>query len=159
PRQISGEQPLLLPQGVLIDFGINPNYAGGKAILSTPPLRTTGVYEILFAPSGAVVGQGTGLGPLLLWVRDNSNATQKSTTLIRGGATLVTVQTRTGFIATHPVANSTTDPYLFARDARSSGMWARRRPLHRRPRITLIEGVAAIFILSIALMDDRNDAE
>jgi hypothetical protein len=120
PRLLAGEQTLQLPRDIVIDLGPNANY-NPTAPLSNPPLRAGQFYEILFAPSGAVIGQATGLGQIYLWVRNDSERTQQETGILRGNATLVTVQTRTGFIATHPVAN-TADPYQFTRDARSSGM-------------------------------------
>jgi prepilin-type N-terminal cleavage/methylation domain-containing protein len=108
PRLLAGEQPLQLPQNVAIDL----------SLVTDPykvPTRQPGSYlEILFSPSGRVVGQGTGNAPIVLRVRDvtlDPNA---------GDQTLIVIYPLTGSIAAHPVAQGG-DPYLFIRDGRSSG--------------------------------------
>jgi prepilin-type N-terminal cleavage/methylation domain-containing protein len=132
PRPLTGDTPLTFPTNVAID--LNPHPLLNNAPLSQNiPQRNSNigpVYEILFAPSGAVVGQGTGTGQIYLWVRDST--ADNSSDIQAGRATLICVQTRTGFIAAHPVApyqpgsNPPTggqyDPYLFTRDGSSSGM-------------------------------------
>jgi prepilin-type N-terminal cleavage/methylation domain-containing protein len=133
PRPLS-DQTLTLPGSVVIDLSSNPfPPPSGPATLSNPPTRG-GNYEILFAPSGAVVGQGTsGAGQIYLWVRaltydkatGNPIALSAGTGPLLGSPNLICVQPRTGFIASHPVAPlgaTNTDPYLFTRDGRSSGM-------------------------------------
>jgi prepilin-type N-terminal cleavage/methylation domain-containing protein len=103
PRPLPGEQALQLPQDVIIDLA---------ASLNVP---TRGNFrEILFSPSGAVIGQGTGNTPIALLLRD---VTQDPNT---GDQALIVIYPRTGLIANQPVAVGT-DPFLFVRDGRSSG--------------------------------------
>jgi len=105
PQLIDGEPALVLPEGVSILESGSLNV----------PTRTAGSNthkEILFGPSGAVIGSGTTSAQIILWVQDNTGTR----------ATLICVQPRTGFIAAHPVNTGGGDPYLFTKDARSSGM-------------------------------------
>jgi type II secretory pathway pseudopilin PulG len=120
PRTLTGEAVLTLPPNVAIDlnFRMIGSPRPTRTQLSNPPQRA-GNYEILFGPSGAVVGAGTGVGQIHLWVRDITK--DNSSDLLVGRPTLIAVQTRTGFIAAHPVAAGN-DPFLFTKDARSSGM-------------------------------------
>jgi len=126
PRTIPGEQTLTLPTNVVISFekplSTNPAFTLSQNV----PARN-GFAEILFAPTGAVVGQGTGTGQIILWVRDISKPMPVSPApdLLVGKGTLIIVQPRTGFIAAHPVAppvGGINDPYAFTRDGRSSGL-------------------------------------
>jgi hypothetical protein len=71
----------------------------------------------MFSPSGTVIGQGAASDKIIMWVRDvvlgNDSADQ----------TLVTVYTRTGLIAAHPVdITPGADPYHFTYDGLSSGL-------------------------------------
>jgi len=122
PRVIDGEATLSFPQGTGIDFSATS--WNNNQPLSNPPTRfdpnlNQTVYEILFAPSGAVIGANTTTGLIVLWARSmkQSNASDR----FIGKPLLITVQTRTGFIAQHMVSPNT-DPYEFARDGKSSGM-------------------------------------
>ncbi|MFO0845993.1 MAG: type II secretion system protein [Gemmataceae bacterium] len=124
-REIPGEQQLVFPDNVGIDFNdANPaNKFGGS---SSGNRMTRGLdgnptqCDLLFAPSGALIGSGTTNAQVILWVRD---LTKPNTADILGGhATLVTVQPRTGFVAAHPAASDNNNPYLFTQDAKSSGM-------------------------------------
>jgi hypothetical protein len=155
PRLISGEGAINLPEGVGIDFtqvtnfGTN-NAKGYTGRLSSPPMKTVTfpagvipgtttpttvtVAEILFSPSGSVIGEQTGATMNYLWVRRVKDGADQvivnQTNPLAGRATLVTVQTRTGFIATTPVTPvptnlpgaATYDPYALAKDNRASGM-------------------------------------
>lgn len=118
PREITGEQPINLPlvdqdpSNLQIIRGVIIDRTNSKGVPSN-----NGVSEILFSPSGAVVGQGTGNAQIILWVRDlrpdNKITAQQ----------LICVHPRTGFIAAHPVDTTANgDPYSFTKDARSSGM-------------------------------------
>ncbi len=120
PRVVDGEPVLTMPQDVAIDLNSRSwnVYSPGGA-LSNPPVRGR-QYEILFGPSGNVIGQGTGMTQIILWVRNTAKGPNDPDRYL-GGAILVTTQTRTGFIAQHSVPGSG-DPYAFARDGRSSGM-------------------------------------
>jgi type II secretory pathway pseudopilin PulG len=119
PRLLVGEQTLPLPLDVAID--LNPGRSQGVPVRSVPPppgskQPPTAFWEILFAPSGAVIGKGTVGAKIFLWVRDVTFEDPDE-----GEPTILAVQVRTGFISAHPV-NRSGDPYLFASDDRSSGM-------------------------------------
>jgi len=103
PRDLPSEQPLKLPDGVGI---LDNSVSGGNGSLNLPPNR-----QILFSPTGAVMGAAD--GQIMLWVQHLDPRVKKRT--------LITVQTRTGFIAAHPVSEGA-DKWEFAKDARSSGM-------------------------------------
>lgn len=97
-----GEAAMELPRDVAIDLNTNTTY-------SRPPTGAT--IDILFAPSGSVIGPwGT---DLKLWVRD--------TTVAGGEQYIVTITIRTGMISVHPVAPGA-NPYLYTQDGRSSGL-------------------------------------
>ena len=119
PRTISGEQTLTMPTNVAISFE-NPDPSNP---VITPLSRVPPNSQILFAPSGAVVGQGTGTGQIILWVRDITDpfAPPAQLDLVLGKGTLITIQPRTGSIAAHPVSSGS-NPYAFTLDGRSSGM-------------------------------------
>jgi prepilin-type N-terminal cleavage/methylation domain-containing protein len=107
PRPLAGEQPLNLPQDVIIDM------SQGKSL--NVPQRAPNAWEILFAPSGMVIGQGTGSAPIAFWLRDVSRDPNQP-----GEQILIAVYPRTGQIAAHPVADAS-NPYQFLQDGRSSG--------------------------------------
>jgi hypothetical protein len=109
PRLLAGEQPLQMPQDVMIDVGaslnvpVRPSFSSGYAY-----------WEILFSPSGGVIGQGTGNTPIALVIRD---VTQDPGS---GDQTLLAIYPLTGQIANQPVAPGP-DPFQYIRDGRSSG--------------------------------------
>jgi prepilin-type N-terminal cleavage/methylation domain-containing protein len=111
PRPLVGENVLPLPQGMVIDLGMNFTYGSPLPI---DPL--TGNIDILFAPSGAVIGRAQGSDRIILWVRD---ATQAS--VFDGEPSLVTVYGRTGFIAAQPVDPTSGNPYSYTLSS-SSGL-------------------------------------
>ena len=112
PRLLPGEQPLQLPQDVTIDPSQCLNLPTRLSI--SAGTSQYGYWEVLFSPSGAVVGQGTGNTPIALRLRD---VTQDANT---GDQALIAIYPRTGLIANQPVAVGP-DPFLFLRDGRSSG--------------------------------------
>jgi hypothetical protein len=126
PRRLAGENSVKLPQDVVIEVppptGQPPLYTSQKL-----PMRTVSVngvpaatfYEIVFAPSGGVVGKGTTSNDIImLWVHDTTRDSP-----LEGEPLLVTVQIRTGMIATQPVdVGNPLNPYRFARDASASGL-------------------------------------
>ncbi len=131
PRRLPSEDVIQLPAGVVID---NSTVDGTTLCQNLPqrglidmnnPAPGQLVSEIVFAPSGAVVGQGTGADKVLLWLRDS---TQPSATA--GAPLILSVQIRTGLIGVYPVAPWNTaqpiaagnDPYLFVKDPRASGL-------------------------------------
>jgi prepilin-type N-terminal cleavage/methylation domain-containing protein len=111
PRLLPNEPSQLVRNDVAIDLTLSRNIP-----TRTLPGAGTSVYEVLFAPSGAVTGQGTGGGKVILWLHDKNDATADPTT-----STLLAVQTRTGSIAAHPVALGV-DPYAYTSDGRASGL-------------------------------------
>ncbi len=105
PRPVTGEEPVLLPDDVIIDLG-------GRSQI----IPENGRYDILFTPQGSVVGAAGRAGKIILWVRDvNQNpATAREQTLI-------TVYSRSGAIAAYEVNTGGADPYSFTYDSRPSG--------------------------------------
>jgi prepilin-type N-terminal cleavage/methylation domain-containing protein len=128
PRPLAGEDPLLLPQDVIIDFSAVTVDATTSIQLSpNTPKRTVGTssfYEIIFSPSGGVVGQGTSTqNKIGLFFRDVTRDN-----LNDGEPVVLTVNVRTGQIAIFPVdfqnyPNNLKQwvPYNFASDPRASG--------------------------------------
>jgi hypothetical protein len=88
PRTLQGEQPLLMPQDVKVD-----------GLQSLPDFSASTTFDILFSPSGEVIGSNAGTDKVIFWVRD---VTQDLAT--PGEQTLIVVYVRTGFIAAHPVS-------------------------------------------------------
>jgi prepilin-type N-terminal cleavage/methylation domain-containing protein len=105
PRPLLGEDSLLLPTDVILDLSLS---------LSVPVRQSSA--EILFAPSGAVVGAGTATNDkIVLFVRDGfrDNVTD-------GEPVLVLINVLSGKIGAVPV-----DPanyYSFTTDPRAGGM-------------------------------------
>jgi prepilin-type N-terminal cleavage/methylation domain-containing protein len=91
-----------------------------------PPTGVPQYFDILFSPSGQVLGATGGL--ICLWVRDGDKT--PATPGARpdfdqaGEQVLVTIYPRTGAIATHPVQPGTTDAevYRAAQDGLNSGL-------------------------------------
>jgi type II secretory pathway pseudopilin PulG len=143
PRPIIGENPLQMPgnMAVQISFIIGTNTykttMPGRTIAGAPPTLVppslpdypgsapppgyqagpAGYYEILFAPSGAITGSGTGTGNIYFYIAD---LTQSPPDPARAG--FVTVQTRTGFIGAYNVDTASGNPYSFAQLGRESGL-------------------------------------
>jgi prepilin-type N-terminal cleavage/methylation domain-containing protein len=116
PR-VSGEEKLSLPQYIGINVTTNQlpptGYAANANNVITP--NSDGVIDILFGPSGNVIGDWAGTDMIILWVCDTSLAN----TPWDGEPTLITVYTRTGLVAPVPVDPSggttpgTATPYTF----------------------------------------------
>ncbi len=113
PRVI-GEEPILLPTDIIVDLQTNTTYTGLGIPAPLPVNLTDNCIDVLFAPSGAVIGAGVTETPIFLWVRDGTK------TLFNGDDTLLAVYPRTGLTAAHPANPAGTDPYSYARDGRSS---------------------------------------
>ena len=123
-RILIGESPLQLPNNYALDTTlIPPTIIPGNTTVAWSNVQTApnGSLEILFSPSGAVVGANSGLGKLLMTVHD---MTVIPIDVTRAG--IVAVQTRTGFIGAYSVAPGAGlpgfDPFLFAEIARESGL-------------------------------------
>lgn len=132
PRLLIGEEPLALPNNFAVDMRIIPDaiipgnstaLAHGKIPVywSNVARGPSGYAEILFAPTGAVVGANAGSGRLLLSVYDQ---TMTPFDIHRLG--IVGVQCRTGFIGAYSTAPGAGaagyDPFLFAEEGRESGL-------------------------------------
>lgn len=101
-RPIPGEQPITLPSDIVVDFSKHTN------------LQPTGnFFDALFSPSGTVLQQANAYGQVYLRVDDKTRPNQDPR--------FIAIQMRTGFISSYPVAPGG-DPYLFTREARSSGL-------------------------------------
>jgi prepilin-type N-terminal cleavage/methylation domain-containing protein len=151
-RPIVGEPVLQLPKDVAIDVSRDfvPGSPAGtmpRWYRMFPPTANTGgnsPFDILFSPSGQVIGFEGNLGSrICLWVRDVSiNApgpmytsdpfVSEPTVMPPGVNTLVTIYTRTGQIAVHSVdptglvpnatPNAATwNPFRFSQDGLTSG--------------------------------------
>jgi prepilin-type N-terminal cleavage/methylation domain-containing protein len=106
PRPVIGENPLQMPGNLAVDLSLSymqPNITGTS-------------YDILFSPSGAVVGTNAGLSKIFLYVHD---LTENPVDPARSG--VVAVQTLTGFISSYN-AGPTGMPYLYANEGRGSGL-------------------------------------
>jgi len=121
PRILPGEQTLQLPKDVAIDTMRNTTYSNPLP----PSVNAAGAFDILFTPSGSVLGLGVTVDKINLWVRD---VTQD--VFAPADQSLITVYVRSGFIAAHPVDVTPNpggsppylNPYSFTQDGRSSGL-------------------------------------
>jgi type II secretory pathway pseudopilin PulG len=113
----SGEEKLSLPLNIGINVSTNQlpptGYAGSaNNVLTT---NADGNIDILFGPSGSVIGDQGGTDMIILWVCDTSLAN----TPWDGDPTLITVYTRSGLVSAVPVDPSngtvqgTATPYTF----------------------------------------------
>lgn len=129
PRPIAGEPNLTLPREVAVDI-LWTNKAAGQTFTRSLPAPDAAdppgaqFYDIMFAPSGEVVGTAGSGGRIVFWVRDVSLKDAGGATLPEGENRLIVVHTRTGQITSHPVAvdatGAPTDPYQYIRDGKSS---------------------------------------
>jgi len=113
-----------VPKGVVVDF--NSRSWNPYGALSNPPVSqvtdSTGTYtyyDVLFAPSGAVVGKGT-TGIIFLWVRraDDTGAPSNANDSRQGSPRIVTIQPKTGLIASYQIGPVGGDPFQFALDGK-----------------------------------------
>jgi hypothetical protein len=110
PRVLVGEEVKQLPANLGINVGTPPS-------VNIPTRTVNGVnyWEILFAPSGTVIGQGTGAGKIVLYVQDNNQVQNP------GQPTLIVIDVRSGFIGAFPVAPGA-DPYAYTESGTSGGL-------------------------------------
>lgn len=117
PR-VTGEDPVELPLDIVIDLQTNTDYKNPLPIdvqidpVTKVPLAN---LDIMFSPAGSVLGRGTNVDTIYLWVRD------ETLKLFDGDNTIVAIHTRTGAVAAHP-ADRSGDPYSFTKDGRGSGL-------------------------------------
>jgi prepilin-type N-terminal cleavage/methylation domain-containing protein len=114
PRVLAGEDALQLPTDVAIDL---QNSLAGTSTLQSIINSTGKPFDILFGPSGAVIGDSAQYDKIILWVRDVTQPVDE------GDQTLVCTYGRTGLTAAHPVNfdASLGNFYVFTQDGRSSG--------------------------------------
>lgn len=114
PRPMLGENDLVLPE----DTAIIMASSGNNPIASSNiPQRSGGtIFEVLFSPSGNVIGQGTGADKIYLLLDDITAPPHAAAPVV------VAVNVRTGQIGSFPVDTSGSDPFSFAKTGRSSGM-------------------------------------
>ncbi len=117
---LTAEPPVNLPAGVIIDLSSAYPATNGQPLSN--PVNSGGNYDILFAPSGGVVGVNS-TSPIYLVLRqtDGSNVAPYGADLTAYFATIISVEPRTGFIAAQPVAPGA-NPYQYTQDGQSSGM-------------------------------------
>jgi hypothetical protein len=122
PRVMIGEPPIMLPQDVGIDISLGGVFVAGTlapgASQGQPVTFTAaGSGDILFAPSGQLVGAFTGCDAVVLWVHDTIVSTPTQAFPV-----LVVIYGKTGFISQQPVDPTSGDYYSFVRAALASGM-------------------------------------
>lgn len=106
PRILIGEEPMNLPN----NFAVDMNTLSGASVA----MGSFGAPEILFSPTGAVVGSNAASGRVYLYVHD---MTQTDPNM----AGIIAIQCRTGFIGAYSVAPGN-DPFYYAEIARESGL-------------------------------------
>lgn len=130
-RPVQGEPVLMLPKDIGIDISRDVANASPTWYRMFPPTANSGgpnPFDILFSPSGQVIGAEGALGSrICLWVRDVSLGNSLPNELPPGENSLITVYTRTGQISAHPVDPSRLtpgpnwNPFFFTQDGKSSG--------------------------------------
>jgi prepilin-type N-terminal cleavage/methylation domain-containing protein len=113
PRILIGEEPLVLPNNYAVNFATLPGTASAGCNVN---LGTSGLPEILFSPTGAVVGSNAGNGKVLISVYDQ---TMSPFDINKVG--IIAVQCSTGFIGAYSVAPGV-DPFAYAESGQESGL-------------------------------------
>src|SRR5262249_21907099 len=80
PRPLPGEDILALPQDMAVDLTLDNGTPPSTLYSRNIPTRTVTsalsgrltLYEIVFSPRGAVVGQNTPSGKIILWLRNTT---------------------------------------------------------------------------------------
>jgi prepilin-type N-terminal cleavage/methylation domain-containing protein len=104
PR-VQGEETQPMPVNVAADLGMNLKYGA-----PLPPPNADGTIDILFSPSGTVLGP-VGTDRIILWVRDHTLPSE-----FEGEPTLIAVYTRSGLVAAYPVdMPPAANPYYFVK--------------------------------------------
>lgn len=111
PRPV-GDETIKLPEGTLIDLGVNATYANP---LPAPNALTegSGFYDILFAPNGSVISRGVATDKLHLFVRAPNE--QAPANIFRGTPTVVSIFVRTGFVGAYNADPNGATPYTFVK--------------------------------------------
>ncbi len=120
PRPLLGEPTQQLPVGMGVDVR-----ATATTSLNPPTADANNNRDILFSPSGEVIGATDALTLLLLREVDLPNVTNPLTTDYgqAGQQILICIYNKTGAIATQPVnPPPALDPFQFARDGINTGL-------------------------------------
>lgn len=118
PRILIGEEPLALPDNYTANFGPIPGYLPATSGCNVA-LGPSGYPEILFSPSGAVVG--TNAGTPILWISVwDLPALNELPDPNRVG--IVGIQSRSGFLGAYSVSLGANGPFFFVQSARESGL-------------------------------------
>jgi prepilin-type N-terminal cleavage/methylation domain-containing protein len=128
-RPLAGEPVLQLPKDMIVDLHLEPTTYPNQSVYGyswMPGLYTPSPnLDIVFNQRGQLMGTNSLYGKVILRVRNGS----KPETV--GDQFLVTVYSRTGLIAIHPMditphpmlpAPALNDPFRFVRDGNSSGL-------------------------------------
>ncbi len=112
PRPV-GDEILKMPADTVIDIATNVRFLNPlppSDRFATPPRY----YDILFAPTGAVISPGLASDKIHLWVRaPNADDGVGGTDPFRGDPTLISIFARTGFVGAFPPAQPpVANPYL-----------------------------------------------
>jgi prepilin-type N-terminal cleavage/methylation domain-containing protein len=110
PRVLTGENPLELPQNVVVDFTQSfPVFVAGQT-----------QFDILFSPSGSVLFTDLTSSKTIFWLRDRTLNPPDPP----GDQVLIGVFSRTGQISAHPpdFSNPPVSYFNYFLDGRSSGM-------------------------------------
>lgn len=104
PR-VAAEDKLTLPTDIVIDLNTN------TANSADPVSNADGDLDIMFAPSGNVIGDQASLDYVFLWVRD---VAKYPSDFFGGEPTVIGVNVRSGVVAAYP-PSQTGDPYQFVK--------------------------------------------
>ena len=111
PQQLLGMPTLQLPSDVAVD--ITSGYS--VAVPSNPTNANN--YDIIFSPSGAVIGRGTTGNQIILWVRDITQSQMQGSPMVVG------INVRSGLITIGPVVTTPGgNPCSQVQDPRTPGM-------------------------------------
>jgi prepilin-type N-terminal cleavage/methylation domain-containing protein len=113
PRILIGENPMQMPGNLAVDISLSYVAKG-----------VSGYYEILFAPSGSVVGTNAGQSKIFLYVHDLTMTMNPADPSVTARSGIVAVQTLTGFIGAYNSGplGSQASMYMYANEGRSSGL-------------------------------------
>lgn len=134
PRPLMGLPTEQLPSGMVVDFSATP--AAHPVVRAAPVLpATVGLFpvqfDVLFAPSGEVIGSTSSLLAFVLRDANLPNVpaplslTTQANLDVAGQMILVCLYAKTGAISTQPVSPPNpppADPYRFAKDGLNTGL-------------------------------------
>lgn len=113
PRLLIGEEPLTLPNNYAVNFGLIPGTTSNGSNVAN---GFSGAPEILFSPTGAVIGTNAGTSTILISVWDTT-----ATVPDPNAVGIIGIQGRSGFMGAYSVSLSG-NPFLFVQMARESGL-------------------------------------